>query len=49
MKKNRQMTMNSTYDEQDRSSMDKVTFEAFFHDPAGGMNIQGCQDLVRTI
>jgi hypothetical protein len=49
MKNNRRTTMNLTYDEQDRSSMDKVTFEAFFHDPASGMNIQGRQDLVRTI
>jgi hypothetical protein len=41
--------MNLTYDEQDRPSLDKVTFEAFVHDPSSGMNIQGRQDLIRTI
>lgn len=37
-----------TYDKQDCSITNEVTFEALFHNPSGGVDIQCSQDLVRT-
>jgi hypothetical protein len=37
-----------TYDKQDGSSTNKVTFEALLYDPSGGVDIQSSEDLMRT-
>ncbi len=38
-----------TYDEQDGSSTNKVTFEALLYNPSCGVNVQSSQDLMRTV
>jgi hypothetical protein len=37
-----------TYDEQDGSSTNEVTFEALFYYPSSCVDIQSSQDLART-
>jgi hypothetical protein len=37
-----------TYDKQDGSSTNQVTFEALLYYPSGSVNIQSSEDLMRT-
>jgi hypothetical protein len=37
-----------TYDKQDGSSTNQVTFEALLYYPSGGVDIQSSEDLMRT-